>query len=132
MISFSHLCVILHHNIKLTDIKQSNVVQCVFQLTDFQQSYVQPEVGKPRSSKAGSRNSWMGMLYRIAQFCMNLYDNAWYCMEFHSIAWYQGGITCGAIDEPRKSSKAIDERVIINFRDKNVVIAFLRQKWGFY
>ena len=36
---------------------------------------------------------------------------------------YQGGITCGAIDEPRKSSKAIDERVIIDFRDKNVVIA---------
>ena len=35
----------------------------------------------------------------------------------------QGGITCGAINEPRKSSKAIDERVIINFRDKNVVIA---------
>ena len=34
----------------------------------------------------------------------------------------QGGITCGAIDEPRKSSKAIDERVIIDFRDKNVVI----------
>ena len=36
---------------------------------------------------------------------------------------HQGGITCGAIDEPRISSKAIDERVIINFRDKNVVIA---------
>ena len=35
----------------------------------------------------------------------------------------QGGITCGAFDEPRKSSKAIDERVIINFHDKNVVIA---------
>ena len=35
----------------------------------------------------------------------------------------QGDITCGAIDEPRKSSKAINERVIINFRDKNVVIA---------
>ena len=35
----------------------------------------------------------------------------------------QGGITCGAIDEPRKSSKAINERVIINFRDKNVIIA---------
>ena len=35
----------------------------------------------------------------------------------------QGGITCGAIEDPRKSSKAIDERVIINFRDKNVVIA---------
>ena len=40
----------------------------------------------------------------------------------------QGGITCGAIDEPRKSSKAIDERVIINFRDKNGVIARFRDK----
>ena len=44
------------------------------------------------------------------------------------IWWDQGGITCGAIDEPRKSSKAIDERVIINFRDKNVVIARFRDK----
>ena len=35
----------------------------------------------------------------------------------------QGGITCGAIDEHRKSSKAIDKRVIIDFRNKNVVIA---------
>ena len=42
----------------------------------------------------------------------------------------QGGITCGAIDDPRKSSKAIDERVIINFRDKNVVIARFRDKNG--
>ena len=40
--------------------------------------------------------------------------------------WFQGGITCGAIDEPKKSSKAIDERVIINFRDKNVVIVHFR------
>ena len=40
----------------------------------------------------------------------------------------QGGITCGAIDEPRKSLKAIDKRVIINFRDKNVVIARFRDK----
>ena len=40
----------------------------------------------------------------------------------------QGGITCGAIDEPRKSSKAIDKRVIINFRDKNVIIARFRDK----
>ena len=40
----------------------------------------------------------------------------------------QGGITCEAIDEPRKSSKAIDERVIINFRDKNVVIARFQNK----
>ena len=40
--------------------------------------------------------------------------------------YIQGGITCGAIDEPRKSSKAIDKRVIIDFRDKNVVIARFR------
>ena len=40
----------------------------------------------------------------------------------------QGGITCEAIDEPGKSSKAIDKRVIINFRDKNVVIARFRDK----
>ena len=40
----------------------------------------------------------------------------------------QGGITCGTIDEPRKSSKAIDERVIINFRDKDVVIVRFRDK----
>ena len=44
------------------------------------------------------------------------------------IMYLQGGISCGAIDEPRKSSKAIDERVIINFRDKNVVIVGFRDK----
>ena len=32
------------------------------------------------------------------------------------------GITCEAIEGASRSSKAIDERVIINFRDKNVVI----------
>ena len=42
----------------------------------------------------------------------------------------QGGITCEAIDEPRKSSYAIDEHVIINFHDKNVVIARFRDKNG--
>ena len=46
----------------------------------------------------------------------------------------QGGIVCGAIDELRKSSKTIDERVIINFPDKNVVIARFRDEtayvWG--
>ena len=40
----------------------------------------------------------------------------------------QGGITCGAIDKSRKSSKAIDERVIMNFCDKNVVIVRFRDK----
>ena len=39
---------------------------------------------------------------------------------------HQGGITCGAIDEPRKSSEAIDKREIIDFRDKNVVIVRFR------
>ena len=45
-----------------------------------------------------------------------------------SITFIQGGITCEAIDEPRKSSKAFDKRVIINFRDKNVVTARFRDK----
>ena len=44
----------------------------------------------------------------------------------------QGGITCGAIEDPRKSSKAIDERVIINFCDKNVVNARFRDKNGVF
>ena len=49
-------------------------------------------------------------------------------MDKGCVTYGQGGITCGAIDEPRKSSNAIDERVIINFRDKNVVIARFRDK----
>ena len=48
------------------------------------------------------------------------------------ITQIQGGITCGAIDEPRKTSKAIDERVIINFCDKNVVNARFRDKNGVF
>ena len=39
----------------------------------------------------------------------------------------QGGITCGAIEDPRKSSKAIDERVIINVI-KNTVNAVFKTK----
>ena len=53
-----------------------------------------------------------------------------YLLAQNIISTIQGGITCGAIDEPRKSPKAIDERVIINFRDKNVVIAHFRDKNG--
>ena len=45
-----------------------------------------------------------------------------------NILTLQGGITCGAIKEASRSSKAIDESVIINFRDKNVVIARFRDK----
>ena len=40
----------------------------------------------------------------------------------------QCGITFGTIDEPSRSSKAIDKRLIINFRYKNVVIARFRDK----
>ena len=56
---------------------------------------------------------------------MGLYDYRFYIIV---ITHRQGGITCGAIEDPRKSSKAIDERVIINFRDKNGVIARFRDK----
>ena len=60
-------------------------------------------------------------------------DAVWYWVS-RDRYWFvlggtgQGGIPCGAIDEPRKSSKAINERVIINFRDKNVVIAVFATK----
>ena len=40
----------------------------------------------------------------------------------------QGGITCGAINEASRSSKAIEKHVIINFCDKNVVIVRFRDK----
>ena len=40
----------------------------------------------------------------------------------------QCGIYCGAIDEPSKSSKAIDKCIIINFCNKNVVIARFHDK----
>ena len=43
----------------------------------------------------------------------------------------QGGITCGVINERRKSSKAIDKRVIMNFCDKDVVIARFATKMRF-
>ena len=38
------------------------------------------------------------------------------------------GITCEAIEGASRSSKAVYEHVIINFRDKNVVIARFRDK----
>ena len=49
---------------------------------------------------------------------------------FIVISLAQGGITCGAIDEPKKSSKVIDERVIIIFWNKNYVNARFRNKNG--
>ena len=43
----------------------------------------------------------------------------------------QVGITCGAIEEASRSSKAINERVIIHFRDKNALIAPFCEKMLF-
>ena len=45
-----------------------------------------------------------------------------------NFALHQSGITCGAINEPSRSSKAIDKRVIINLCHKNVRIARFRDK----
>ena len=48
--------------------------------------------------------------------------------RFRSQSLSKGGRTCGAIEEASRSSKAINEHVIINFCDKNAVIARLRDK----
>ena len=40
----------------------------------------------------------------------------------------QCGLICGAIEESTRSLKAIDERVLINFRDKNAVFTHFRDK----
>ena len=66
-------------------------------------------------------NSMQGGLFDW-QYKVGLVYSAW----SKYIGCPQGGITCGAIDEPRKSSKAIDKRVIIDFCDKNAVIARFR------
>ena len=42
----------------------------------------------------------------------------------------QSGITCGAIEEASRSSNAINERVIIYFRDKNAVTLHFCDKNG--
>ena len=42
--------------------------------------------------------------------------------EIHN-ADNQVGISCGAIEEASRSLKAINEKVIVNFRNKNVVFA---------
>ena len=64
----------------------------------------------------------------IGSFCDTLWPLQSLEITIVIIITVQGGITCEAIDEPGKSSKAIDKRVIINFRDKNVVIARFRDK----
>ena len=44
----------------------------------------------------------------------------------------QCGITYGAIDEPSRSSKAIDKRVTINFRDKMSLLRVFVTKMMFF
>ena len=44
------------------------------------------------------------------------------------MVYRQCGMPCGAIDEASRSSKAINERVIINFRDKNAITGRFRDK----
>ena len=84
-------------------------------------------------SRSFRENGWATIV--INSFQVNIiisliFGNQW--LKWHDVrkrqGYGQGGITCGAIDEPKKSSKAIDERIIINFRDKNVVIARFRDK----
>ena len=41
---------------------------------------------------------------------------------------YQCGLICGAIEESTRSLKAIDERVLINFRDTNAIFTNFRDK----
>ena len=46
----------------------------------------------------------------------------------------QCGRTCGAIDEPSRSSEAIDKRLFIDFRDKNAVndVFYFYDKMSWY
>ena len=44
----------------------------------------------------------------------------------------QGGITCGAIDEASRSSKAIEKREMINFCNKNAVNACFGDKMMYF
>ena len=59
-------------------------------------------------------------------FWSSTMENTLWATEVRSMS--QCGITCGAIDEPSRSSKAIDKRVIIIFNGKNIVNARFRNK----
>ena len=60
------------------------------------------------------------------QFCKSLFRLKM-TKEIHN-ADNQVGITCGAIEEASRSSKAINERIIITFSDKNALTAGFRDK----
>ena len=53
------------------------------------------------------------------------------CLYVFFCYCHQDGITCGAIKEASRSSKAIDQCVIIDFCDKNTVIAPFRDEMMF-
>ena len=82
--------------------------------------------------------SWSQRKQKLRQRtgCFQARDKIWSCAKRQSLITdkkrkvdlRQCDTTCGAIDEPSRSSKAIDKRVIINFRDKKVVIARFRDK----
>ena len=73
----------------------------------------------------GISSGYVQGVFRVCSKCVqSVFSVCSVCVQsVFRVCSEQGGITCGAIDEPRKSSKAIDKRVIINFRDKNVIIA---------
>ena len=85
---------------------------------------------RPKTTDMANKNCEVHINILFLIRCSDFHESIfkWVPAQFASIALHQGGITCGAIDEPRISSKAIDERVMINFRDKNVVIARFRDK----
>ena len=49
-------------------------------------------------------------------------------LKIISMSLQQTSLFCGVIDDCSRSFKAIDERVFINFRDKNAVFINLRAK----
>ena len=80
---------------------------------------------------------WFVLLVTALLLCLLSFGTFWKLFQTWTLTvifaeinkgCHQGSITCGAIDEPRKSSIAIDKRVIINLHDKNVVIALFRDK----
>ena len=69
---------------------------------------------------APKRHIWPYLANFWERFCADDFTNIQGALD-------QCGTTSGAIDETRRSSKAIDKCIIKNFRDKNVVIACLQQ-----
>ena len=67
----------------------------------------------------------MSIVEKVLSFFKNWAVTDLFAMNLDTV---QCGITCGAIKESSRSSTAIDERIIINFRDENVLIVRFRDK----